>query len=427
MNISNQKVLFPATVLAGGLMAANFVNLLFNAWLGRVVTPEEFGIIALINTFMYIGAMFYNALGATVVREVGFIETHKDSSTATAFFTSFSKQVLTVNLGLSLLWVLAVPFTSAFFHINTPIIFYLFTPLLILYPLVALGRGYLQGRLFFTLTGILIFIEPVIKLISAWFLLNFNLEPWIYTSIYISAILTGIIAITLAYSKKPAGYKSIRFPFPHKFFWASFLAGVSTISFLALDMVLVKHFLSPLEAGQYAFLSLLGKIIYFLGSLLNVFTISLVSREMNKDKNPYISFYSLFGFSAFLSLIGVLALGVFGNLTIPLIFGSGADAIIPYSLLYTIAISLFTLGNIIITYHLARKEYLFPFISLGFAALLTMGILNFNQNLTQIVYVLFIVGFIYSIVLAITHIYKHRLTPGKVKIKSLEQNLEESI
>lgn len=408
-------------------MAANAINLLFNAWLGRVVTPEEFGVIALINTFMYIGGIFYLAFGATALREVGVIDTKENSSAATAFFFSLTKKVLLACALTTIIWILAVPLTANFFNIEDPIIFYLFTPVLLIYPLVGLGKGYLQGRLFFFLTGLVISIEPLIKLISAWILLNLNLESWIYSSIYISAVLTGILAIALVFFKKPAEIKSKEYAFPHKFFWASFLTTASTISFLALDMVLVKHFLSPLEAGQYAFLSLLGKIVYFLGSLLNVFTITLVSRETSKSKNPYISFSSLFGLSALLCGIGILTLGIFGSFFIPLIFGTKALAVIPYALPYVTAISLFTLGSILVTYHLAKKDYLFPIISISMSALLTIGMLVFNKTLTQIVYILLIVGFIHILTLTIAHFYRNRLTPAKITASEIEKNLEEVV
>ena len=422
--MKNKAFLLSGTTLAGALMAANAVNLFFNAYLGRVVSAEEFGIIGLINTILYICGMFYLALGATVIHEVSRLESRSGPESAAGFLASSTKQVFIISIAAALIWAITVPLTSGFFNIDNVLILYLFTPVFILYPLVAIGRGFLQGRLFFALTGFLILLEPVIKLLSAFLLINLDLESWIYTSIYISAILTGIIAFLMAWYYKPKSSKK-SYPFPVKFYWAALLTTISTISFLALDMVLVKHYLSPTEAGQYAFLSLLGKIIYFLGSLLNIFTISLVSRETS-DKSGYISFYWLFTGSLFLCAIGIIALGFFGEFFIPLIFGGRADSIIPYALPYVSAISLYTLGSVVVTYHLAKKEYLFPYISLAMGLLLTLGIVFYHQTLTQIVYVLLTVGFIYSVTLLIIHTRLNFFAP-KVAIKSLEQTQKELI
>ena len=426
MNLKKNSFLISGTALTGSVMTANAVNLLFNAYLGRVVSPEEFGIIALINTFMYIGGMFYLSLSSTVINEVGNLETRVNTQAASGFLSYVTKQVLLANLGIAFIWAILSPWTSVFFHIESPLVLLLFTPLLIFYPLVAVGRGYLQGRLFFVLTGCLMLLEPVIKLLSAWFLIELNLHEFIYISIYISAIATGITAILVAWyhKSKPTPQK---YSFPRKFFAASLLTGVSTISFLALDMVLVKHFLTPLEAGQYAFLSLLGKIVYFLGALLNIFTITIVSREFSSKKNSSISFYLIFAGSAGLCAVGVTALGVFGSFFIPLIFGGRADSVIPYALPYVSAIALFTLGSIIVTYHLARKNYFFPFLSLGLSSLLTIGILIFNSNLTQIVYVLLIAGVIYIVGLLLAHIYKEHFTAKKITIDSVTQGIDKSL
>jgi hypothetical protein len=130
----------------------------------------------------------------------------------------------------------------------------------------------------------------------------------------------------------------------------------------------------------------------------------------------------------FLSIVFLVSQLFFALLDfIPLIFGSKALSIIPYALPYVSAISLFTLGSIIVTYHLAKKEYLFPVLSVSMSILLTIGMLIFNENLTQIVYVLLTVGFVHISGLTIAHIYKDHLTPRKITLSAAEQNLEKVI
>jgi O-antigen/teichoic acid export membrane protein len=110
--------------LATAVMAANVINLLFNAYLGRVVTPEEFGVIALINTFMYFGSLFYNAIGGITNREVAFLDDEKNSTEGTAFYLSLNRQLLIVNSVLAVVWILAVPLIANFFHLNDRLVLY---------------------------------------------------------------------------------------------------------------------------------------------------------------------------------------------------------------------------------------------------------------------------------------------------------------
>jgi O-antigen/teichoic acid export membrane protein len=412
MKMSSSPLLISGTTLAVSVMAANVVNLFFNAYLGRVVSPEDFGVLALINTFMYFGSLFYNAIGGITNREVAFLDSGVASQAGTVFFLSLSKQIVIVNLILAVIWTLFVPLTSQFFHLSDTSIFYLFTPLFILYPLAFLGRGYLQGKLLFVLAGVTIFIEPVIKLLSAFLLLSAGAHQLIYLSIYISAIVTGVVTFLLAWKKRaPVTQKSV-YAFPLPFFGAALLAGISTISFLALDMILVKHFLSPEQAGQYAYLSLLGKIVFFAGSLLNVFTISLVSREAQHKKNPSVTFYLLLLGSAAMALGAVLVFGLLGFFSIPLLFTQKASQIIPLATPYLFAMALFTLGNTIVTYHLALKQYLFAILSIVMSGALIGGILYSHQSLGNIVNVLLTVSIFYSLTLAFFHIQKNFFSPS---------------
>ena len=63
------------------------------------------------------------------------------------------------------------------------------------------------------------------------------------------------------------------------FFRASLFTGLSSVLFLSLDIILVKHYLAPEAAGEYALLSLIGKMVFFLGSLPAVFLITFVGRN----------------------------------------------------------------------------------------------------------------------------------------------------
>lgn len=402
MKLFRSSLLTSGGILAVAVMAANAINLLFNAYLGRIVTPEDFGIITLINTFLYFGGIFYIALANTTNHQIAFLETHISHEAATHFFDRLLRNVLVLNLLLALIWVMLVPAISNFFKIPHHNIFYLFTPLILLYPLVFIGKGYLQGRLLFIFSAVIVFAEPLIKLLSAYFLISFNLMEWLYISIYISAIATAFITLAIAWIKRPKNRAFSPSVFPFKFFSAALLTGFSSMSFLALDMILVKHYLTPTQAGEYAFLSLIGKIVYFLGSLFNVFILSLVSRDM-ENKQSHFAFYAMFFSSLLLTNSALLFFGFLGSFSIPLVFSQKAVSIVPYALPYIFAIVMFTLGSVIVTYHLAKKRYIFPLVSALMSIFILLGFHFYHRNLTEIVNVLVTVGVIYTLVLFFLH------------------------
>ena len=109
-------------------------------------------------------------------------------------------------------------------------------------------------------------------------------------------------------------------------------------------------------------LALAGKIIYFLGSLPNVYDFARQSRSGHAAGHKR-NFKIIFGAVLALTCVGFLMIGPFGRIIVPLLFGNKAAAILPYLIEYSAAIVMFTLANSVAVYHLAKKQYYFrPFL-----------------------------------------------------------------
>lgn len=385
----------------GAVMGANILNLIFNIFLGRTVSASEFGVIILVTNFIYIGGMFVNALSATINREISM--KGGSQSTSASFMRHLYVNVLRFTIPLSVIWIIASPFVSTFFHVPNIMVFLLFTPVIFILPYLAGGRGYFQGRFAFLFATILIVMEPLLKLISAGVLIALGLHAYIYTSLYISVIITGILALILIFRIKPSETK-IKYHFPKKFFFSAVLAAAAGMAFLSLDVILAKHYLTPAQAGQYSLLSLVGKMLYFMGTLLNVFTISLIGRDLGNKKNPRASFYRLLSGSLFLCIMGFIVLGSFKDFTLPLLFGAKALPILPFLNSYLMAMILFTLASLLTSYHLVKNQIMFPIVSLISAPLLIIGLVLFHSNIQQIINVMVTVSVINFVALIILHL-----------------------
>lgn len=401
------------------VMAGNILNLIFNVFMGRAVSVTEFGVIILITNILYVDGTILNALAATVNHEVALNNKHDNSIVN---MRSMYKGILKFALPLSIVWLIFVPFLSNYFHTPNTWVFFLFTPMILAYPYLAAGRGYFQGRFAFFTAAILLLLEPIIKLIAASILIFLGLHSIIYISLYIGSLTTSLIAIFLILRIKPSGKPAHR-PFPKKFFFNAALAGASSMAFLSVDVIMAKHYLSPTLAGEYALLSLVGKMVFFLGTLLNIFTISIISRDLGEKKNTKVSFYLLMGGSLLLCALGFLGFGALKDFTMPLLFGQKAYTILPFLNSYIIAMILFTLSSILVSYHLAKKQFIFPILSIMSAPLLIIGISFFHSSIAEIVNVLLVVGVLTFVTLAIAHTKIDMF--GSIQIKKLE-TLEET-
>ena len=400
-----KKYLSGGTLLLGSIMIVNAINFVFNAYLGRVLTFEEFGLVTLVNTFLYIAVVLFSALYATVNHKVAYLLGKGPTHASIPFLTQTNKHVLVISLGISVLWLIFIPFLDRFFQINNFLVPFLFTPIITLGALTATNKGFLQGIFNFKSVAIIIIAEAISKLLFAWMFVSAHLTAWVYVVIPLSVLFAFLLSMWMLAENKQTSEKSVpAIHFPRKFFVAFIITGLSSTAFLTFDLLLAKHFLPPVEAGQYALLSLIGKMVYFFGTLPNALMITFVSNDEGSNRDSRFSFYKLFAIAATLSMGAFLIIGLFGSMLIPFLFGSKTEVILPYLTTYAAGIALFAISLIIVSYHLAKRQYFFPICAIFAAVLMSVGIIFFHANIEQITHVIFYSSLISFFIISFFHI-----------------------
>lgn len=376
----------PSSFLILSMMVSNGINLAFNAYLGRVSNFEQFGLIALVNTILYVVNIIFSAVSATVNHRVAYITARSGTAAGSLFFTKLMKSSVKTAIGLTLVWLVAVPVMMEYFHVSQSTLFLTFTPLILLGLFSAIAKGYIHGRFLFTWTAVFFLTESVVKLGAAVLLQTSTHATLTYLSIPLSVIVSSLVSIVVALRKQSAVKAGTHsYSFMYRFFIATIITGLATNAFLTFDVLLVKHYLSATQAGEYAFLSLVGKMIFFLGSLFQTFMIPFVSRDEGAHRDPNKNFYIIFALTALMTALGVLAIGPFGSITLPILFGNKVFAIAQYRTVYALAIASFTVANTITMYHLTRHHYSFSALSLIATAFMLLGISNHHSSMTEII------------------------------------------
>lgn len=386
------------------MIVANVINFIFNAYLGRTLSLEEFGVVSIMSTFVYLLNIFVNSMGSAITYSVSFLE-GKNPGTGSHFFRKLWVRVLITGFISSILWLVAVPAIADYFNVSSYIIIASFAPAVLFGTLNSFNGGYLAGMLSFGSIAVLSLVEVVAKLGVAFFLVEGGFASFVSLSIPASIIcvwLGSTIAATLIYKQVPDDQKSVpeKNKFPFAFYSAALVRGVSLLVFLGVDVILAKHYLSPSDAGRYAMLSLVGKMIFFFGALLNAFIMPIVSRNLGAGINPAKTFYKLFAGTLFLTLSASLGLSVLGFIFVPLLLGSEAVSIVPFLPLYSIAIALFTLSTTLVQYQLARKRYLFSVLSFAISLMMVMSIVSSHASIASLVTVIFAINVIFFAVVA---------------------------
>ncbi len=377
MKIHSKHVL-SGSFLVSAVIGSNFLNFLFNALLGRWLSFENFGLITLIITFYYVSSIFTNALSGTINFSVSTMEGNNEQDRAEVFYPMVVKKSLMAALIGSGLWAICIPLLMTFFHSGSPWPFLAFIPILIGSVYAYATIGYFQGSLRFGSAGAVMIAEPIVKLIAGIALTLVGLGVLAYLSLPLSLVGAAAIGFILIQktNTRSKSVSSKSFAFPWHFFLTSLAAGIGSTVFFSLDIFLVRHYFSSTLSGQYALVSLIGKMVYFFAVLPNIFTLPIVARTRDESEIMRL-FLIVLGSTIALCVVAWVGLVGLGWLFVPLLFGAKANAILTLLPQYVLGISLYSIASVIIGFQVVKKRYIFGYISLLtgiiFAILMMMG------------------------------------------------------
>jgi len=403
--LETSPVLWSGTMLIASSLISNFANFIYNAYLGREVDLIQFGTISLISNIFAISAVFSVSLGRSTAHKTAYL-LGKLNILNKDFYRKIRRPAWIFSLSTTVIWLLLTPLLASFFNESDITPFLLFTPYWMISFVGAANHGFLSGSQKFSVLGVSILVESLSKVIFAILAVEAGHTQLVYAVIPSAVFLSFLFEAFIVHRiKSTPAEVEVDLSFPIGYYLTSILTKVSTVVFLSADVILAKHFLSPLDAGRYALLSLSGKIIYFLGNLSNQFIIPLISREEGRNRDSKKTFYALLGGSTFLSLCGIVVIGILGHITIPMMFGDKAVSIIEFLPRYTVAMFAFSISSAIVAYHQIKKRYSFAVVPLMFAALEVLFISLASPNITSFVGIIATLSYIQLVVIGILHAF----------------------
>lgn len=173
---------------------------------------------------------------------------------------------------------------------------------------------------------------------------------------------------------------------------------VARLLYFNVDILMARHYLGPVEAGLFAALATIGRIIaYGTGALPTVVYPYLIRFRRN---------WSLTARTLLLTLGATLVVGgggtaflyVFPELVVR-VFGHSYQAIAPYMGIYGLAFLLYSLVYILLQYLLSAKSWWLWAYAIGGSMLEIVALVFFHRNIPQFTWV--VTGF-FGVMLVIT-------------------------
>lgn len=397
---------------------ASVINFVFAAYMGRVLSFEDFALVGLLGGLISLIGIVFGSLGTTVTHRTGFLIGKYGENVAANFWAETRKKSLYVSIFLAITWIVISPFLRSYFKLTdlTPLL--LFTPIILVSLVFAVDKGLLYSRFDLSKISILTIIQPLFKLLLAAAIVFVGFNDWTYVSIPMSAVIAFLIGWVFIQKTE----LSAKLPqanlnkFPNKFFLISLFSGISSIIFLNLDVVLANHYLDPTNAGIYTLSSLIGKMIYFLASFASPFTIPFVSRNEGANKNSKKFLYLTTLATVSLSLPAFLMIVFFSDSLVPLMFGAKAIVSIPYLPIISFAMVCFSISRVFSEYYLAKKYYSFSALALVLGVIQLILLEFVHDSVWTFVYIMSFI-WIFNLVLTLAlHLLSNR-------VKSIENNI----
>lgn len=381
------KLLGGSLTLLAGSGLVGLTNLVYNVATARLLGPSGFAHATAVYTMLMLASGITLSFQVVCAKYVAKSNSPQDRI---AFFATLHQRSWLAGVGIGLL----------LFLFKGPLQQYLNLPSSFLISLLALGtafyiplgvrRGYIQGIHAFAPLAINFILEGLVRVGGVFLLIEIGMGVE-------GAVLASVLAVIVAYlfATPSPGLSSLSF----RGIAISFQEGLQAIVFFSgqtiinnFDIVLVKHFFPPAEAGFYAAVALVGRLVNMCAwSVVNtMFPVSAGAGSEEHEGSPVL-------FTSLLLVFLILSVLIFGLWMVPsflwrMLFGSHFElgmygALAPLLILYAVMTGVYSLSSVIITYEMSRKIANTSWLQLAFSGALVVGVCMLHHTLRQVILV----------------------------------------
>ncbi len=369
------------------VLLVNGGNYLYNLVLGRILGPEKFADAAILITFLLVFSFIAMTFQIVTTKFTALF----DDTVIGRFVTTILKYAVITGIIFGALIVVFSNQLQAFFNTSSSSMFVVFGIGIPLYFMMSVNRGWFQGKQKLVSLSITYQAEMVSRLIftlALIYLLNIDSSIIIAIGIFISFVF-GLIPFKTTPSKlKSKGLLSFKQTKMVKhFFIITIFYELTQIIINNSDILLVKHYFESYDAGLYASLALIGRVVYFIAWMFVMLLLPKVV-QMKKEGKPTTQI--LLKYVLYISVISstiILACISFPETIIQVLFGKDYISISPLLWKYALATGIFAVSNIFAYYYLSLDKYMPVVLSGLFGSLQVILVVFYHESIAQVVHV----------------------------------------
>jgi O-antigen/teichoic acid export membrane protein len=373
------------TMLIGsGLVSA--VNFGYNVAVARMLGPSEFGHAAAAVTLLMLVSAITLAFQLVCAK---FIAKNDSDRAKSAVYSTLLHRAWYVGIALGSLLILCSSPVAHYLRMPSPSLVILLALGVAFYIPLGVRRGGLQGICSFHKLTANFILEALVRFGGAIVLIKAGLG--------VNGAVGAIAASVVVAYFLPLTPRQLE-QSPETGLPASFREGIQAIVFFVgqvvinnVDILLVKHFFAAREAGLYAAIALVGRVVYFFSWSVMSAMFPISAQADDQKENPSVLAVPLIMVLG-ISVVFALALGAFPGFVLRAVFGAGFEAAAGHGLnsllmLYAAATGAYSLAVVLMAYEMSRKLANSGWIQLAFSGAVVLGITAFHSTLKQVIVV----------------------------------------
>ncbi len=390
--IQHTAIVFIGTSIAG------VFNLIYHLISVRLLSPVDYGTFnTLISLVMFV-SMTISPLGPVFVRFFTEYIAKKDFDVLKPVCEALIKRIIVISLLFLLFFTVFSGLLANFFRIQ--MVYIIMCGAIISVSLLSLiFPALFQSFQKFKTYVFLGMCSSFAKLILGGLLMYLGCNVLGGLSGYLAAPLTIlIISLFMIFKVYPdsissvASSKTISLLPIYKYFFPVAIAMFSFTVLTNIDVILVKHFFSPLSAGYYSIAQMVGKIFLFLPSALAIVIFPKSTASYVTNSNSHKIVYKSLLIAGIICGLGVVFCFLFPQLVLRILTSHSNSVSSSLVGLFSLVMSFYALVWIVINYLLAihNLKFVFPLILL--ALLETILIWFYHPDLLAILRILLLIG-----------------------------------
>ncbi|MBW6441650.1 oligosaccharide flippase family protein [Patescibacteria group bacterium] len=420
-DIKSRKEVMDTILVGGASLVGSVFSYLLQFVLGRKLSVEDYGTFNTLLSLASLVGVFAGVFGTSLIKIMSEIHARKEQRKLESLLLKSINFSLTIGGVFFIIILFLRSYISSYINIGDSFLIILFGSSVALAFLMTIPIAYLQGTQQFMKFSILNIVNMFNRFILATVFVFMGLGlRGVYGAAPLSSIISfciGFFMLGLVLKDRVEVDVSKEFKKIFSFGASVILVNFSMMALNNIDLIIVKRYFSPVEAGYYAGTMTLGKILLFGAGAVSIVMFPKITALYANGEYFMGRLKKLLLLLLAVLLTGVFCYQVFPGIITNLFFGKAFENSVKYLPLFSVFVAFYVLINFLVLFFLAVDRNKVGFLLLPGVVVQYILLNIFHETLWDVIKINILVSIFTLLLLSI---YFYFTVPNRLRRKDLK-------